>query len=127
LDAGAIKAKAESLRPGYTCVVDIPLDGSALAGAYNVHVGITFEDCEEWLMRTPYCDGPSPPVEILSRIYESEAVTLRELLSRGVLVPAVYDWGEEMLSKDKGTFCVLDLSPILTNRYPHCLHLFREG
>ena len=101
LDRDAIKAKAEALRPGHTCEVKIPLDGTALAGAYNVHVSITFDDGEEWLMRTPYQNGPSPRIELHERIYESEVTTLRTLLDLGVPVPSVYDHGVATLSKDK--------------------------
>jgi aminoglycoside phosphotransferase (APT) family kinase protein len=101
LDPEAIKAKAEVLRPGYTCEVDIPLDGKVLAGAYNVHVSITFDDDEEWLLRTPYQDGSSPSIEILKRIYESEAITLKVLDKIGVPVPMVYETGIGFLLKDK--------------------------
>jgi aminoglycoside phosphotransferase (APT) family kinase protein len=105
LDPDAIKSKAEVLRPGYTCEVDIPLDGKALAGAYNVHVTITFDDDEEWLLRTPYQDGPSPSIEILKRIYESEAITLKVLDKIGVPVPRVYETGTGFLLKDKSKHC----------------------
>jgi aminoglycoside phosphotransferase (APT) family kinase protein len=101
LDPHAIKTKAEALRPGYTCEVDIPLDGKVLAGAYNVHVTITFDDDEEWLLRTPYQDGPSPSIDILKRIYQSEVITLRALSKIGVPVPAVYETGTAFLTKDK--------------------------
>jgi hypothetical protein len=125
LDPIAIKALAEELRPGYTCAVDIPLKGKVLAGAYNVHVSIVFDDREEWLMRTPYQDGPSPPIEILT--YDSEATTLRSLHEIGVPAPAVYGCGTAFLAKDKSESQAFNVVYLTDVRRPYCVHLLPKG
>jgi hypothetical protein len=127
LDGEAIQERAEALRPGRTCVVDIPLDGTALAGAYNVHVGIKFNDGKEWLMRTPYNDGPMPPREVLERIYKSEALTLTVLGDHGIPVPAVYECGVGPLSKKKGEYYCLQCASVAcadVDRFIGRIHLF---
>jgi hypothetical protein len=109
LDLEAVKREAEALRPGHTCtVVQASRDHSVRpfevdeGMGVNIHVPITFDDGEEWLLRIPsYSDKPFPP-DMTAQTRESEVCTYQALYAAGVAVPKVYSWGSGTLSKKKG-------------------------
>ena len=105
----AVKREAEALRPGHTCtVVQASRDHSVrpsegnLGTGINIHVPITFDDGEEWLLRIPsYGDKPFPE-NVTAQTRESEVCTYKVLHAAGVAVPEVYSWGMGTFSKKKG-------------------------
>jgi len=80
-----------------------PSEGN-LGTGINIHVPITFDDGEEWLLRIPsYGDKPFPK-NVTAQTRESEVCTYKILHAAGVLVPEVYSWGMGTLSKKKGEY-----------------------
>lgn len=83
-------------------VPQTPEETEDLAGSFHFHVEIIFEDGEEWLARIAKSRQGDGPIDMLRNSTESEVLTYQLLLSHGIPVPAVHDWGAGEFSKTNG-------------------------
>lgn len=99
-----------------------------LRGGFNLHICLRYDDGVEWLARLPaYIRGHAATGSTGSskRLRHSEVLTLQALLSVGVPVPQVFDWGCGVLSKSGGTFMGVRgaCMPMLMLLDARCAHL----
>lgn len=99
----------EQLRPGTPFTLKIPKspeETDGLAGAYNLHIEVNFEDSLQWLIRVSMYGRGDGPVEVLKKITESEAATYSVLRDHKLPVPAVHDWGSGTLSRTGSEYII---------------------
>jgi hypothetical protein len=107
LDQRAIAKRIIELRPNAPFQLVVPQnpdDTEELAGSFNFHVEIVFEDGVQWLARISRSQRGDGPIDLLKDTTESEVLTYRLLHSHGIPVPAVYDWGAGDFSKTKSEY-----------------------
>ena len=104
LDERAIEKRVKELRPNVPFQLVVPQnpdDTEELAGSFNFHVEIVFEDGVQWLARISRSQKGDGPIDLLRDTTESEALTYRLLHNHSIAVPVVYDWGAGDFSKTK--------------------------
>ncbi len=110
IDPTVIRKQAIALRPGHTCVVDIPepedwkkIWKMGRYSLFNVHFPVTFDDGIKWLVRVRRPRQTMAPTELLHMMSASEVQTLKVLKESGAKVPGARLPPEGLgnVSKDK--------------------------
>ena len=90
-DVQALCRKASELREGQRCSCNrsqIPMSGS-----FNWAIYLSFDDGEQWVLRSPRLDGGIKSQEANSRLLASEAATLRYLKNHSrIPVPDIHSY-----------------------------------
>jgi hypothetical protein len=106
LDIERLKKEIAIIRPGSSFVIDVShgdVSDRTDAGI-NIHVSISFETGEEWLLRIPsFADKPDPAT-MVAQVHMSEVLTYKALKAAGVAVPEVYGWGLGTVSKSASEY-----------------------
>ncbi|RDL39399.1 Uncharacterized protein BP5553_03739 [Venustampulla echinocandica] len=100
INCDALCARAETLRDGIKCTVNLPSADTAyfnfdVLGGCNYHGSIVFEDGKTWLARFRLPNHNEPPLQERNFDRCSEFATYRFLARTAVPVPEVYDCADD--------------------------------
>ncbi|CEJ95016.1 hypothetical protein VHEMI10519 [[Torrubiella] hemipterigena] len=95
IDSDALCKRAETLRHGMKCTVNLPSANADIVGGRNYHGSILFDDGKVWLSRFRLPNHNSPLVEERNFDRRSEFATYRFLVEAAVPVPHVYDYADD--------------------------------
>ncbi|KAJ8128697.1 hypothetical protein O1611_g4937 [Lasiodiplodia mahajangana] len=100
INCDALCARAENLRNGINCTVDLPLANEAyfnfdVLGGCNYHGSIVFDDGKTWLARFRLPNHNEPPLQERNFDRRSEFETYCFLARTAVPVPEVYDCADD--------------------------------
>lgn len=100
INCDALCARAEALRNGIKCTVDLPSPEKAyfnfdVLGGCNYHGSIVFDDGKTWLARFRLPNHNDPPLKERNFDRRSEFATYRFLAKTAVPVPEVYDCADD--------------------------------
>ncbi|WWD05424.1 hypothetical protein V865_003501 [Kwoniella europaea PYCC6329] len=93
LEKDRITEESQRVRPGRTCILQLPPDSQSMYDAKNMYNGINphfpiiFDDGVKWLLRVRQSHNGYPPHEIQRFVVRSEVTALTILKNGGVLVP----------------------------------------
>lgn len=90
-DIQALCQLCNNLRQNVACTCDI--NQVPASGGFHWAIFVTFEDGIEWVLRSPHTGYGSMPMEINSKLLESEAATLKYVSKNSdIPVPDVYSY-----------------------------------
>ncbi|TRX96856.1 hypothetical protein FHL15_002162 [Xylaria flabelliformis] len=100
INCDALRARAETLRNGVKCTVNLPPPDQAyfnfeVHGGCNYHGSIVFEDGKTWLARFRLPNHNEPPLQERNFDRRSEFATYRFLAKTAIPVPQVYDCADD--------------------------------
>ncbi|KAH9904425.1 hypothetical protein F4778DRAFT_732416 [Xylariomycetidae sp. FL2044] len=100
INRDALRARAQTLRNGVKCVVNLPTPDQAyfnfeVHGGCNYHGSIVFDDGKTWLARFRLPNHNTPPLQERNFDRRSEFATYRFLAGTNIPVPEVYDCADD--------------------------------
>ncbi|KAJ3577679.1 hypothetical protein NPX13_g2885 [Xylaria arbuscula] len=100
INCDALRARAETLRNGIKCTVNLPSPDQAyfnseVHGGCNYHGSIVFDDGKTWLARFRLPNHNEPPLQERNFDRRSEFATYRFLAGTAIPVPEVYDYADD--------------------------------